>query len=226
MGHSTGRRRLTCYHEAGHCLGRWYFGFATHRASVLTQEQVRFGCTIEDTQAREVRAEGSVDGHDIHFPYSLEMMNFQDADASAVFARSGPVRAEIALINCFIGVVAEARFRRASLIACFINGGSEDLEQAQEIADLWLSRSAAPLATAQRRAQALVRSTPGWAAISAVADQLWARGEIDGDHVDELCQKAFNGRSPVYDCWADHWPPALSDLRAGVIPNVREPDAS
>lgn len=39
-GIRSGRRPLTCYHEAGHCFARWWSGHSFDRVLVLTTEEV------------------------------------------------------------------------------------------------------------------------------------------------------------------------------------------
>lgn len=68
MTRTTGRRRLTCHHEAGHALVRWYFGHGTDRAVVLTVEEIRAGKLIEGWRGEPHAAEGSVVGYPIHEP--------------------------------------------------------------------------------------------------------------------------------------------------------------
>ncbi len=53
MIRTKGRRRLACYHEAGHALARWWMGFHTENVVVLTVEQVRAGVTVLDRRDRE-----------------------------------------------------------------------------------------------------------------------------------------------------------------------------
>ena len=65
MIRTTGRRPLTCHHEAGHALVRWYFGHRTDRAVVLTVEEVCAGRQVENRRGVMVACEGLVDGYDI-----------------------------------------------------------------------------------------------------------------------------------------------------------------
>jgi hypothetical protein len=60
MIRTKGRRRLTCFHEAGHCLARWYFGYPIERVVVLTVEQVRAGVRIRNPRGELVTCEGMV----------------------------------------------------------------------------------------------------------------------------------------------------------------------
>ncbi len=65
-GIRSGRRPLTCYHEAGHCLTRWYFGHYFDRALVLTIEDVARGVRPQNRRGVPVKGvEGFVDGYDL-----------------------------------------------------------------------------------------------------------------------------------------------------------------
>jgi len=68
------------------------------------------------------------------------------------------------------------------------------------------------------RATALIRSPAGWAAITAIAEALHARGQLTGQQVAKLCRAAYDGRQPEYAIWQEHWPPTLEQLRAGFVP--------
>ncbi len=65
-----GRRPLACYHEAGHCLARWYFGRQFDRAVVLSPDEIQRGVGLTDRRGRPVTdAEGLMDGYDVLSPY-------------------------------------------------------------------------------------------------------------------------------------------------------------
>ena len=46
MIRTRGRRPLTCHHEAGHAVARWWLGFHLDDATVLSVEEVRAGVTL------------------------------------------------------------------------------------------------------------------------------------------------------------------------------------
>src|SRR3712207_1987004 len=82
MIRTKGRRRLTCYHEAGHCLARWYFGHLIFSATVLTVEDVRAGRWPLNSRGQPVQCEGRVDAYDIlstvMTPEALDLMKPED----------------------------------------------------------------------------------------------------------------------------------------------------
>lgn len=222
MIRTKGRRRLTCHHEGGHALVRWYFGHTTDKAVVLTVEEVRAGKQVENRRGVLGACEGAVDGYDIHsWPFGpRELSGATPAEAEA-FQRDLEMSRDIELINCAAGMAAEAHYRRNSVLACAIGGGDGDLQHTRDILDAWYpdraERSTVAL-TAERRASALVRSPQGSAAIRAMADALMDRGEIKGDEIAFLCSQAYGGRACRFGGWAEHWPPTLAQLRAGFIP--------
>ena len=65
MSRMKGRRSLTCHHEAGHALARWFFGYDTDRAVVQPVEAFLAGRRIRDRRGRLVTCEGMVTGYDI-----------------------------------------------------------------------------------------------------------------------------------------------------------------
>ncbi len=220
MIRTKGRRRLACYHEAGHALARWWMGFHTENVVVLTVEQVRAGVTVLDRRDREHAVEGMVNGYDIHMPLAREMVaGARDADR-AWLSRQVEVRTDMALMELYAGPFAEVRFRKCAALACFMFGGDQDMAQAREIAAAWfddeVDRRAAHF-RADRRAAALVRSRKGWMAISALASAVFRKGEIDGDEVDALCAGVYGGEFR-YGVWDKAWPPTLEQIRDGHIP--------
>lgn len=220
-----GRRRLTCHHEAGHALTRWYFGHRSDRAVVLSVEEVRAGRTVENRRGVEVVCEGLVDGWEIHEPPFGPRDYGGSPETLAAIQRGREISRDIDLVNCAAGMAAEAAYRRVSGFMVAIGGGDGDMKFARAIREAWFpdeadNREAAFLA--ERRAAALVRSAPGSAAIRAMAAALLDRGEIDGDEIGTLCRGAYGGRECRFGAWNDHWPPTLAQLRAGFIPEPEE----
>ena len=222
MIRTRGRRPLTCHHEAGHAVARWWLGFHTDDVAVLTVDEVRGGAMLPDRRGREHRCEGLANGYDIHFPHAREQVcgSWDSADHRASFILSAGRRADMALVELYAGGYAEARFLRRSAFACFLSGGGGDVDQAREIAADWFDTQAdqqAAHARAETIARAFVRSPKGWAAIKAVAGALLGRGRIDGDEVDALCSAAY-GAPFAYDRWAEIWPPTAEQIRSGHLP--------
>ena len=195
MIRTTGRRPLTCHHEAGHALVRWYFGHRTDRAIVLTVEQVLAVVQLEyRLGVPVVGCEGMVDAYSIcGYPYGPAGGHIDPVAAPKILKGWGVGR-DIALIECYAGFYAESAYRRCSVIASILAGGSKDMEAAADILGGWEldedERNAVVL-SAQDRAAALVRSKMGSAAIRAVAGALLERGEIDGDEIAALCRAAY-----------------------------------
>lgn len=221
MSKAKGRRRLTCHHEAGHALVRWYFGYHTDRAIVLTIEQVRAGVQIETRKGGLVLCEGIVEGYDIHGPPWGPMPLGGTPEDQEQLTHLRAVSRDIELMNCAAGIAAEASYRKVSASICALWGGEGDLRTSGQILDAWYvdpleSREAA--LAAERLAVALVRSRLGAAAISGVADALMGNGEITGDEIASLCRGAYGGRQCAFGAWSAHWPPTLDQLRSGYIP--------
>lgn len=214
------RRRLTCHHEAGHALVRWYFGHHTDRAVVLTVEEVRNGVPILTGHGDEICCEALVDGYDI-IGYPFGPLKVDGSKEEEEINRSRSIARDIELMNCYAGFVAEAHYRRVSPKVSMFDGGLRDMEQARTVLDAWHLLKADESALSDvsyNRAVTLVRSPRGSAAIKAMADALMERGEIDGAEISALCRSAYDGRQCAFGAWNCHWPPTLSQLRAGYIP--------
>ncbi len=226
---SAVRRPLVCYHEAGHAFARWFFGHYTYRAVVLTRDQVLRGDWPVDRKGRVQRdAEGAVDGYDMgpnpFISPKIDEIAFEGEDGDRI-RREMRIGAEIDLVDCAIAYTAEARYMKTSASACLLEGGQADALRALATAG-WLHSTEAEkwsaLALSTRRASALVRSSKGWRAISAIANALIDRGIIDGDDIDTVCCKAYgideqHRREAVHDAWP--WP--MNALKAGVLEGVR-----
>lgn len=221
MIRTKGRRRLACHHEAGHALVRWFFGHRTDRAVVLTVEEVLAGVKVENRKGIAVECEGVVEGYDIcGYPFGPIQLAGGGAE-EAKFNRHRAIARDIELINCYAGFYAEALYSRVPAGEAMFAGGLADMNHARIVLDAW------PLSAEERRvvelnadarAKALVRSPKGRAAIKAIADVLMDRGEIDGDEIAGLCRVAYDGLECAFGAWSNHWPPTLTRIRSGHIP--------
>lgn len=223
---TKGRRRLTCHHEAGHALVRWYFGHRTDRAVVLAVEEVRAGVRVENRRGNFVECEGMIDAYDIcGWPYGPFGIN-GTVDAQAEYDHRRSVERDIELIECHAGFLAEAHYRHTSPNDAMFTGGLPDMDRAMTILDAWSLTGDARRDEARKagdRASALVRSRLGSAAIKAMADALMEYGDIDGDEIGRLCTIAYGGRACAFGAWSECWPPTLAQIRAGFIPDPPPP---
>lgn len=218
------RRPRTCYHEAGHCLARWYFSHWADHAVVLTPEQVRAGdWPMNRKEIRVTHCEGVVIGYDIGpNPYysSFPSPPSQSEETRMQVEHSLAVETDIALVDCSIGIVAEARYTGQSTFVCALSGGSGDMDCAKRLLDMRFSDST-KRATADvlryQRARALVRSPQGWNAISAVATALLAKGLVEWDEIDALHQFAYQADQPSRRDVYNQWPWSLETLRKGDL---------
>src|SRR4051794_5064538 len=88
--HTLGRRKAVCFHEAGHCLARWYFGHATAYAEVRTLEQLLDASEIE----------GQVHGYSIatNYPYE-QIARFNPPDLREKLLREAKISIEMAMVE-------------------------------------------------------------------------------------------------------------------------------
>lgn len=224
MIRARGRRMLTCHHEAGHALVRWYFGHRTDRIVVLSVEDVRAGVTVENRRGQPVRCEGMVDGYDIcQPPFGPIKLPNGAPEEQAEFDRLRAIARDIELINCLAGFFAEARYRKKSAAGCMFDGGSGDMAHYRQVLDAWpLGEDERTLisAAAEARAAALVGSPSGQAAIKALSIVLMMRGEASGDEAAALFRPAYGGCECDFGAWSRHWPPTPAQIRAGFIPQA------
>ncbi len=209
------RRRHTAVHEAGHCLARWYFGHLTERVSIFSDAEVASGAAIEIARGAAVPCDGRTDGYDLA-PHPAQRERLL---RSAETARMAVARVEMALIEGYAGVIAEAHYRRRALELCIVEGGEVDMQQNGDLLEHWFSGDKRDLMAsgAYRRASALVRSGRGWQAITAIADALMERGTLTGLEIARLCLETYD-EEPDFAAWLDHWPPQLDQIRAGFVP--------
>ncbi len=226
MTRAQGRRRSTCHHEAGHALARWWLGFDTDSAAVLSGEQVRAGVDLTDHRGKtRYDLEGMVCGHGITLPFARQIVDDSETDAvvRVRIARIAPIRVEMALVTIYAGVYAQAAFTRKSESGSFAAGGLADLDDTKTIAAEWFVEEDdqdRAHRLGERLAKALVRSPKGSAAIHAMAEVLYQCGDLDGAEIDELCSVVY-GEPYVYDRWAQAWPSTPAQIRSGFLPRSR-----
>jgi hypothetical protein len=223
----NGRSPATCYHEAGHCLVRWYFGHPFDRVLVLTADEIRRGVQPVNRHGVAVSGvRGIVEGNDrvsrAPVPRMLDHMGW-DSEHLAQLRHAKMIRAGQELIDCQAGMAAEARFRKCSITAAMLTGGASDRARAQGVLDTWFPDATAreqAAILAERSAITLIRSQPGWAAITAIASALLEHGELSWEQANPLCATAYGHEQPDADGWLNAWPPSLEMIRAGQVPGV------
>lgn len=224
MVRAKGRRMLTCHHEAGHALVRWYFGHLTDDIAVLSAEEVRSGTVLYGRQGNPIQCEGLVRGYDIcQYPFGPMALANSTPEEQAEFDRLRAISRDIELINCLAGFYAEAHFRRRSIGGCMLAGGSGDMAHYKMVIEAWgLSDDDRwrVSASAEACASALVRSPMGQAAIQSLAGALMERGEVLGSEAATLFRAAYGGRECEFGAWGRHWPPTPAQIRAGFIPEA------
>ena len=223
-GIRPGRRPLACYHEAGHCLARWWFGHFFDRVLVLTTEEIAQG--VQHVNRRDVPvtgAEGFMDAYGLAPTLTPAMLDGMGGEPEVVaqMQRHARVSVEMDLIESYVGATAEARYRKCSVIAALLMGGDGDMAQVRRILDIWYpdpdARAAADI-QARQRAAALVRSDAGWRAITALAFNLMDRGELQWREAEPLLAAAYGHEQPNPNTWMAAWPPSLAIIRSGQFP--------
>jgi hypothetical protein len=211
-----GRRPLTAYHEAGHCLARLYFGHSFEEAVVRSPAQCRAGPLI-DSRGRPVDCEGLTMGYNIcppiMSPEVVRLLQGLPAEHDA-FARWTLMTVEVSLIEAMAGIAAEARHRRIDRAAIVLTGGDADWAGAEARASTWFPDAPdAALTLAEDRVAALVQSPAGWRAVEGMAAWLLAEGTLDCETAEDIFAAAYGCPVPAHEFWADRWPPSLAMLR-------------
>ena len=185
------RPRIGCYHEAGHCLARWYFGRQSDWGVVLTRAGGRQDATIENCHA-SMQAETLA---------SVEVALAELYAGSAAEAR----HRRMSFIAVAVTGSGEDHSRGEKLLDVWFPKPA--------------ARKATAL-LAERRALALVRSTVGWAAITTMAKHLQAHGELSWDKGNVFCEKTFgwSWSSRRYASQSDL--PSVEDIRCGLKPRA------
>ena len=220
----SGRRMLTCHHEAGHILTYWYFGYPVDWCAVLTVAQVRAGVKIKNKHGELREAEALMQANDVCRPPFRHISFHGLPENCDVFRSDRERRRDVELVNLWAGISAEAAYSRKSSFGCMLAGGMADVERANNIIRGWYpdeTRHAEIERLAERRAAALVRSPHGAAAIAGLAQALFERGRIGASTIRTICKRAFQGRQARDADWLDHWPPTLQQIRAGYLPAKR-----
>lgn len=221
----SGRRLMTCYHEAGHCLARWWLGHYFDRVLVLTKDEVARGPQPLNRRGVPTPAsEGVMTCYNlVSLDYTPDLLDTMEGDPDLVaqLRRDMTTLVEMSLIENFIGIAAEARYRKCSFIGAIVAGGSLDLAQARRTIGAWfleLETKKTAGMQAQQRAKALVRSGAGWQAITALANALMDRGELQWEEAEPLLSAAYGCDMPNANAWMASWPPSLDMIRDGQFP--------
>lgn len=158
MIRAKGRRPLTCHHEAGHALVRWYFGYGTDRAMVQTYEEYRAGKRVRDRRGRLVTCEGLVTGYDIYGQPWGRIEFHGSLEDAAWIDQTRTVSREIELTFCLAGFYAEAAYTRRSVGGCMLDGGTMDMKGVSGILNVWYEDENEARRTASLVAEARISS--------------------------------------------------------------------
>jgi len=182
------RPRCTAIHEAGHALAVWWNGQPIPRVPALTHAQASSGPLI-DLKGHAHFAEGLVEA---------DYLIVQPAFAAPRIAEYLPSLVEPIerdLLHCFAGPVAEALYKGVPTDRVINGSGRGDRCRGHELIHLLPAHKlldAELLAIA--RSRCLVQRY--WAAVTALADLLQARGVVAGEDVTTLLS-ALTGESPA-----------------------------
>jgi hypothetical protein len=221
--HAKGRRRLTCYHEAGHILARWYLGHLTESLNVLTALQVRSGGCPINRRGRTSECEGHCRDYEtgpqkLETPETLQQ-SFEGAVERATDCRCLTVQGvAMAMVDCLVGLFAEARIRHCSAGKALVTGGTQDYANFRHLRDTSFAEDALAGKLAWDQTAALIRSGHGWRAIEAIAAPLYKTGELDDRRCAELCAEAYGvSEHPGSGAVMEAWPIAPATIRAGWL---------
>lgn len=176
--------RVAAIHEAGHCLAHWWNGQSIYRATVRRSSARD---PVIDRRGREVHCQGLVEASSFISSPALVPLLPPRPDLLDDVERD--------LLHAYAGPVAESRQNHVSLVVVLLtSAGAGDRQQADELLDLLpADEREAVSARAIARAQQLVGRY--WRAISAVADLLQEKGDVDGDEIMSLLAK-MTGETP------------------------------
>ena len=209
-------RRVTEHHEAGHALAALYFGLYPETIETRTRD---------NALRRFYHADGLPPDEVLKkLPSYLELVTHAE---SAL-----PEFREFHLVVSFAGPIAEAHYvaewpKRQRGISAFYpdiytQSGSGDMENVQHILDemaAFRTERERIFRTAEKRAEALVRSDPGWRFVRLLADDLAKSksGTIRYQGAQKVFERAYGSLPPSLG-----WRPSmvtLPRLRAGWVPS-------
>jgi len=224
-----------CYHEAGHALARWLFGYRLEQPITKTHgkyqslwceaycEHVEGGrfCTHEETGFADLQ--GLAEGRDIISPTDFQItLDDIPGDAWRAFGESRAVRLQQALIDLHAGPYAQAHYAGKASDAFMLFHADCDERAVRallEAADLYQCQRKSLLIESRALADALVTSPMGSAAIRTTAEAIAVAGMVDRDTIDRLCAEAYGRPMPARGSWDWMWPPTVEQVRAGYMPN-------
>jgi hypothetical protein len=204
----------TAYHEAGHALVCLYFGRKIHSVWVHTNPYLAKKGSLGEVRYTD--------------PWRRHPLDY--------------ISVEQELMCLFAGPIAEAHYaKRWPLIqrgvsqyyASFLpvtttnDGSPSDAKWIGDILDTYYQLAPAEHGMqAQQRAQALIRSEPGWRFIELAADALlkMKHGAFGHRKAASLFRTAFGRPMPDASAWSRR-SPTLAQLRIGWLPDP-EPDAT
>lgn len=183
--------RRVSIHEAGHAVAYWWNGQGIYCAVARAKAEECAGPYI-DRRGRENNASGIVEASSFISSPELTTQQYGAEIDNQLFQES--VARD--LLHCFSGPVAEAIYRRESLVNILFSCGWGDMQHARALLKL-LPDDEQPKAErlAIARCRELVRRH--WNAVLALADLLQEQGRVEGDDVKALLC-SVTGESPKY----------------------------
>ena len=218
----TVRRPLAAYHEAGHCLVRLWLGHRFDQAVVQAPAEMGRG-TLLDRRDRPILTEGAMDAYDLISPLmSRDLMSRMEgctAQQRDELLSCAETSAEMTLMECLAGPLAEARYRRRSIVVALLDGGGGDMATFNRTVENWFSgRKWEAYGEAEARVLALLGVPQAWAATKAMAEHLLAHGRLEMEQAEPLFVRAFKRRPPAFGGWRGCWPPTLEQIKSGWMP--------